>query len=84
MGVLWDIAASLLVTELVAMDLVLPLVELWSNHLTAQIVSSLRSFSSFPVSLASCCSSIFLSCFFPLQSLQSIPLLSSSHSKGSS
>jgi len=61
MGVLRDMAAFLLVTEPVAMELVLPLVEVWSNHLTAQIVSSLRSFSSLPVSLATPCSSIFFS-----------------------
>lgn len=64
MGVLRDMAAFLLVTEPVAMELVLPLVEVWSNRLTAQIVSSLRSFSSLPVSLASHCSSIFLSSLF--------------------
>lgn len=58
MGVLRDMAAFLLVTELVAMELVLPLVEVWSNHLTVQIVSSLRSFSSLPVSVATPCSSI--------------------------
>lgn len=59
MGVLRDMAAFLLVTEPVAMELVLPLVEVWSNRLTAQIVSSLRSFSSLPVSLATPRSSIF-------------------------
>lgn len=59
MGVLRDMAASLLVTEPVAMELFLPLVEVWSNCLTAQIVSSLRSFSSLPVSLATLYSSIF-------------------------
>lgn len=58
MGVLRDMAAFLLVTELVAMELVLPLVEVWSNHLTVQIVSSLRSFSSLPVSVATLSSSI--------------------------
>lgn len=64
MGVLRDMAAFLLVTEPVAMELVFPLVEAWSNRLTAQIVSSLRSFSSLPVSLATPCSSIFLSSLF--------------------
>lgn len=68
MGVLRDMAAFLLVTELVAMELVLPLVEVWSNHLTVQIVSSLRSFSSLPVSLATPCSSILHS-FSPLSHL---------------
>lgn len=48
MGVLHDMAVSLLVTELVAMELVLLLVEVWANSLTEQIVSSLRSFSSLP------------------------------------
>lgn len=47
MGVLRDRAAFLLVTEPVAMELVLPLVGVWSNRLTAQIVSSLRSFPLF-------------------------------------
>lgn len=68
MGVLRDMAAFLLVTELVAMELVLPLVEVWSNHLTVQIVSSLRSFSSLPVSVATPCSSILHS-FPPLSHL---------------
>lgn len=60
LGVLRDMAVSLLVTELVAMELVLPLVGGRSNRLTARIVSSLRSFSSLPVSLASPFSSTFL------------------------
>lgn len=60
LGVLRDMAVSLLVTELVAMELVLPLVGGRSNRLTARIVSSLRSFSSLPVSLATPFSSTFL------------------------
>lgn len=60
LGVLRDMAVSLLVTELVAMELVLPLVGGRSNRLTARIISSLRSFSSLPVSLAAPFSSTFL------------------------
>lgn len=60
MGVLRDMAVSLLATELVAMELVLLLVEVWANSLTEQIVSSLRSFSSLLISQATHHSSIFL------------------------
>lgn len=59
MGVLRDMAVSLLATELVAMELVWLLVEVWANGLTEQIVSSLRSFSSLPISQATHHSSMF-------------------------
>lgn len=75
MGVLCDMAVSLLVTELVAMELVLLLVEVWANSLREQIVSSLRSFSSLPISQATLTPPSFL-IFFPLlSSISLLPLL---------